>query len=120
MIAAGLRQNARAQDRRLARSPSAMRETVTSVPDKDRASLPGWDAAHASAGESALPRRFPGQPGELEGHGIGESPEQVLHAVIGDHSGQLACRVAEIRARSQVSQTKPKRQILGLAIHLDG
>ena len=91
MIAAGLRQNARAQDRRLARSPSAMRETVTPVPDKDRASLPGWDAAHASAGESALPRRFPGQPGELEGHRTGESPEQVLHAVIGELSRQLAC-----------------------------
>jgi hypothetical protein len=93
VIAAGLRQNARAQDRRLARSRFATRETVTPVPDKDRASLPGWDAAHPSAGESARPRKFPGQPGELAGHGIGESPEQVLHAVVGDLSRQLACHV---------------------------
>ena len=68
-----------------------MRETVTTVLDKDQASLPGWDTAHASAGEPPLPRRFPGQPGELESHGIGESPEQVLQAVTGDLSRHLSC-----------------------------
>ncbi len=61
--------------------------------DKDRASLPGRDAARASAGEFALPSRFPGQPREQEGHGVSESPEHVLKTVVGDLSGQLSCDV---------------------------
>ena len=67
-----------------------MRETATSVQDKDRASLPGWDAAHANAAESALPPSGPGQPGEQEDHGAGESPEHVLTTVVSDLSRQLA------------------------------
>jgi hypothetical protein len=53
----------------------------------------GRDAAHAGAGESAWPPTFPGQPGEQEDHDVGESPEQVLHAVVGDLSHQLTCDV---------------------------
>jgi Sigma-70, region 4 len=71
--------------------PSAIRETVTSVQDGDRASLPGWDAAHASAGEFAVPHRFPGQPREQEDHGISESPEHVLNTVVSDLSRKLTC-----------------------------
>ena len=70
-----------------------MRETVTSVQDKDRASVPGGDAAHASAGGFALPHGVRGQPGEQEGHGAGESPRDVLTTVAGDLSGQLSCDV---------------------------
>jgi Sigma-70, region 4 len=70
-----------------------MRETVASVQDKDRAALPGWVVACADASDSALPYRFPGQPGERQDRSTGESPEQVLHAVAGDLSGQLACHV---------------------------
>lgn len=92
VIAAGLRQSARARtgDWRL---PSAMRETVTTVPDKDRASLPGRDAAHASAGESALPRRFPGSPASRKAMASASHPRRSPDAVVGDPSGQLACHV---------------------------
>ena len=78
-----------------------MRETVTSVQDKGRASLPGGDAAHAGAGGFALPRGFPGQPGGQEGHGVSESPEDVLTTVVGDLSRQLACHAGrEFPARA--------------------
>ena len=70
-----------------------MRETVRSVQDKDRASLPGGDAARASAGEFALPHKVPGQPGEQEGDGTGESPGDVLTTVVSDLSRQSACHV---------------------------
>src|SRR5712692_10256902 len=70
-----------------------MRETVTSVQDKDRASLPGWDATRASAGGFAMVHGFPGQPGDQEGHGVSESPEDVLTTVVSDLSRQLACHV---------------------------
>jgi hypothetical protein len=70
-----------------------MRETVTSVQGKDQASLPGWDAAHASAGQSALPPSVSGQPGGQEDHDDGESPEHVLTTVVSDLSRQLTCHV---------------------------
>ena len=70
-----------------------MREIVTSVQDTDRASLPGWDAAQAGAGECELPPRFPGRPGGQDDHGAGESPEHVLTTVVTDLSRQLACHV---------------------------
>jgi hypothetical protein len=76
----------------LASLPSAMRETVTSVQDKDEASLPGRDAARVAAGGFALPHGIPGQPGEQEGHGAGESPEHVLTTVVSCLSGQLTWR----------------------------
>ena len=70
-----------------------MRETVTSVQDKDRASVPGGDAARASAGGFALPHGVRGQPGEQEGHGAGKSPGDVLTTVVSDLCRQLACHV---------------------------
>lgn len=75
----------------LASLPSAMRETVTSVQDKDEASRPGPDAVRVAAGGFALPHGIPGQPGEQEGHGAGESPEHVLTTVVSRLSGQLTC-----------------------------
>lgn len=75
------------------RLPSAMLEIVRSVQDTDRASLPGWDAVDASAGELALPPRFPGQPREQEDHGTSESPEHVLTTVVSDFSRHLTCYV---------------------------
>ena len=75
----------------LASLPSAMRETVRSVQDKDEAALPGRDAARVAAGGFALPHGIPGQPGEQEGHGAGESPEHVLTTVVSRLSGQLTC-----------------------------
>ncbi|MGH3180453.1 MAG: sigma factor-like helix-turn-helix DNA-binding protein [Streptosporangiaceae bacterium] len=70
-----------------------MRKTVTSVQDKDRASLPGGDAARACAGGFALPHGIPEQPGEQEGHGAGESPGHVLTTVVSDLSRQLTYHV---------------------------
>ena len=69
-----------------------MRETVTSVQDEDRASLPGWVAACAGAGEPALPHGLPGQPGEQEDDD-GEPPERVLATVVSKLSRQLTCHV---------------------------
>jgi hypothetical protein len=91
--AAGMRQDARARTGGGRGLPSAMREIVTSVQDTDRASLPDWDAARASACESALPPRVPGQPGEQEDHDASESPEHVLTTVVSDLSRQLTCYV---------------------------
>ncbi len=68
-----------------------MRETVTSVQNEDRASLPGGDAARAGAGGFALVHGFPGQPGGQEGHGVSESPEHVLTTVVSDLSRHLTC-----------------------------
>ena len=70
-----------------------MREIVTSVQDRDRASLPGRDPAHAGAGEVAPPHGFTGRPGEREGHGAGEPPERILTAAVGDLSRHLSCHV---------------------------
>src|SRR5271157_533589 len=74
-------------------SLSAMRETVTSVQDRDQASLRGWDAGGANAGESALPHRFPGKPREQDDQGADESPERVLTTVVSELSRQLTCYV---------------------------